>query len=249
MTVSRSIAIFGATSTIARQVAMALVKPGDRVCLAARNGEELARVAADLHLRRGPAAVVPMVFDTGRPDTHRQLFEDLRVAIGDPDVAVFCTGELGDQEVARHDPVMIDRIIHSNFTGVATLLALVVDAMEPRKRGAIAVLSSVAGDRARQSNYVYGAAKAGIDAYLAGLRHRLFRSGVTVTTIKLGFTDTRMVYGKKGMFLVSTPARAARDIVDCLDRGSAVAYIPWFWRWIMLVIRSVPSFIFNRMKL
>jgi short-subunit dehydrogenase len=144
---------------------------------------------------------------------------------------------------------MIERIIHTNFSGVATMLAPIVDGMEARGRGTIAVLSSVAGDRARQSNYIYGASKSGIDAYLEGLRHRLFRSDVTVLTVKLGFTDTRMVYGKPGMFLVATPAQAARDIVAHIKRGSALAYVPWFWRWIMLVIRCVPGFIFNRTKL
>jgi decaprenylphospho-beta-D-erythro-pentofuranosid-2-ulose 2-reductase len=246
---ARSIVIFGATSTIARQIALTIVAQGDRVCLAARNAIELTRVAADVELRCSPAVMACTAFDTGKPDTHRRLHDEIVALIGDIDVAVFCTGELGDQDVARHEPELINRIIHSNFSGVATMLAPVVDRMEFRGRGAIAVLSSVAGDRARQSNYVYGSSKAGMDAYLAGLRHRLFRSGITVTTIKLGFTDTRMVYGKQGMFLVATPAKAARDIVAQIERGNGVAYVPWFWRWIMLVIRSVPGCIFNRTKL
>lgn len=245
----RGIVILGATSTIARSIVLQLTGRDDRICLAARNPAELHRVAADLRLRRDPRLVIEQEFDTGLPNTHSKIAEYIWHALNGVDIVIVCTGELGDQDAARHDPMAIHRIIHSNYAGVATILAPFVDRMEERRGGDLIVLSSVAGDRARQSNYIYGSAKAGIDAYLAGLRNRLQGTGVSATTVKLGFTDTRMVRGKPGMFLVAPPERVARTIVEGIGRGASVVYVPWFWRAIMLVIRSIPAFLFNRLRL
>lgn len=246
---SRGIVILGATSTIARSIILQLTGRDDRVCLAARNPAELHRVAADLRLRRDPRLVIEQEFDTNLPNTHSRITEYIWHSLGGVDIVIVCTGELGDQDAARHDPMAIHRIIHSNYAGVATILAPFVDRMEERGRGELVVLSSVAGDRARQSNYIYGSAKAGIDAYFAGLRNRLQGTGVTATTVKLGFTDTRMVHGKSGMFLVASPETVARSIVGCIGRSASVVYVPWFWRFIMLLIRSIPGFLFNRLRL
>jgi len=245
----RGIVILGATSTIARSVVMHLAQRDDRICLAARTMTELRRVAEDLRLRRDPCLVVEQEFDTGLPHTHGEIAKHIWSTLAGVDIVIACTGELGDQDAARHDPLAIHRIIHSNYAGVATILAPFIDRMEERRAGNVIVLSSVAGDRARQSNYIYGSAKAGIDAYFAGLRNRLQGTGVTALTIKLGFTDTRMVHGKSGMFLVASPEAVARSIVGCIGRSASVVYVPWFWRFIMLVIRSIPSFLFNRLRL
>jgi decaprenylphospho-beta-D-erythro-pentofuranosid-2-ulose 2-reductase len=246
---SRGIAIFGATSTIAKHILLQLTQREDRICLAARNQLELHRVAADLQLRREPRLLVEHLFDADRPESHADLAARIWSELDGVDIVIVCTGELGDQHAARHDPNVIHSIIQSNFTGVATILAPFVDNMEARHGGRIAVLSSVAGDRARQSNYIYGSAKAGVDAYFAGLRNRLHGTGVVATTVKLGFTDTRMVYGKPGMFLVARPETAARTIIAGMNRRTSVLYAPWFWRPIMFIVRCIPDYLFNRLKL
>src|SRR5262245_32495555 len=141
------------------------------------------------------------------------------------------------------------RMIDVNYTSAVSLLNLAADYFEARKAGFICAISSVAGDRGRQSNYLYGSTKAALNTYLEGLRVRLAKVGVPVTTVKPGFVDTKMTRGMKGMFLVASPARVARDICRAIRRGRAVVYTPWFWWGIMTIIRSIPDFLFRRMKI
>ena len=143
------------------------------------------------------------------------------------------------------------RAIDLNFTSAVALLAPLASYLEGRRSGYLAAISSVAGDRGRQSNYTYGAAKAGLTAYLQGLRNRLYRSGVHVLTIKPGFVDTPMTRGlvNPNSPLVASPKRVARDIDRAIRRRRNTIYTPWFWRPIMLVVRLVPEFIFKRLKL
>jgi decaprenylphospho-beta-D-erythro-pentofuranosid-2-ulose 2-reductase len=141
------------------------------------------------------------------------------------------------------------RVIDTNYTSAVSVLNLAADYLEQRRGGFICGLSSVAGDRGRQSNYLYGSSKAALSTYLQGLRNRLTRARVRVVTVKPGFVDTKMTFGLSGMFLVATPERVAKDISQAIRRGRSVVYTPWFWRPIMLVIRTIPEFIFKRMKL
>lgn len=245
----RCIVVFGATSTICRQVALELVEPHDRVCLAARNLSELSRVAADLQIRNRPGLIFTRPFDTDDFDAHNSLVQDIYQCLGRLDIVIVGTGMLGDQMAARGSIPAITQIINSNFLGIATVLAPVADIMETQCSGRIAVLSSVAGDRGRQSNYIYGSAKSGISAYLSGVRNRLFARGITVSTIKLGFVDTKMIAGMRGAFLRASPHKVAKDIVASLERGAGIVYLPWFWRYIMLVIRSIPESFFKRLRL
>jgi short-subunit dehydrogenase len=140
-------------------------------------------------------------------------------------------------------------MLDSNFTAAVSVLNLAADYFAARRGGFLCVLSSVAGDRGRQSNYLYGAAKGGLTVYLQGLRNRLSRSGVQVTTVKPGFVDTPMTYGKPGLFLTATPERAARGILRAIRRRKDEVYVPGFWRWIMEIVRTVPECVFKRMKL
>ena len=141
------------------------------------------------------------------------------------------------------------RILDTNLLGAASILGLLANHFEAKQRGFLCAISSVAGDRGRQSNYVYGAAKAGLTVFLQGLRNRLFRSGVRVITIKAGFVDTRMTFGRPGMFLVASPERAGRAIVRAISQGRDVAYVPGFWRAVMLLIRAIPEQVFKRLRL
>lgn len=245
----RCIVIIGATSTICRQVSVELVKPNDKVCLIARNLAELSRIATDLQIRNSPGLLILRQFDSGAFDTHAALIEEVNQRLGGMDIVLVGTGTLGDQIAARRSIAAITEIINSNFVGIATVLATVANIMENQGSGRIAVLSSVAGDRGRQSNYIYGSAKSGISAYLSGLRNRLSQRGVTVTTIKLGFVDTKMITGMSRAFLRASPHEVAKKIVNKLEEGAGVTYIPWFWRYILLVIIHIPESIFKKLKL
>ncbi len=245
----RKILLLGATSTIIRQVALRLISKNDKVCLAARNTEEAARIAADLKVRLQLKEVFVKKFDTSDMDSHQSMIESVCHDLGGLDVVVVGTGELGDQIKARVSIPIVKAIIDSNYVGIATTLSVVAEFMEKQKSGCICVLSSVAGDRGRQSNYIYGSAKSGITTFLQGLRNRLSPHGVRVITMKLGFVDTKMIAGKTGMFLVASPEATADCIVKKINTGADVVYYPFFWRYIMLIIKSIPEFIFKKLNL
>jgi short-subunit dehydrogenase len=157
-------------------------------------------------------------------------------------------GYLGDQAKGQCDGEEARRILETNFTGCVSALNILANHFEPRRAGFICAISSVAGDRGRQSNYLYGAAKAGLSAYLQGLRNRLFHAHVKVLTVKPGFVDTHMTYGRSGLFLVASPESVAKGIFRAIVKGKDVVYLPWFWRPIMLVVRSIPEGIFKRLR-
>jgi short-subunit dehydrogenase len=161
---------------------------------------------------------------------------------------VLAFGYLGDQQASRDFKVGA-KVITTNFTGAVSVLSYCAKYFETLQKGFIIGISSVAGDRGRQSNYVYGAAKGALSLYLQGLRNRLQASGVRVITIKPGFVDTAMTYGMPGLFLVASPQNIGERIVAALDKSADVVYLPWFWRYIMLIIKLIPEPIFKRMKL
>ncbi len=244
-----NILIFGATSAIAQAVARRYAKRGARFFLVARNAERLATVAADLKAR-GAAEVETAAADLADLSRHASLVSQARTALGAFDRVLVAHGTLTDQKAAEADAAVMAREIGINFVSAASLLTSIATVMEGQGKGAIAVIGSVAGDRGRQSNYVYGSAKAGLGAFVQGLRHRLARHGVNVTLVKPGFVDTPMTAGlAKGGPLWAEPAQVAADIEAAMERGAAMLYTPWFWRWIMLIIRSVPDAIFRRTRL
>ncbi|MBQ9104764.1 MAG: SDR family NAD(P)-dependent oxidoreductase, partial [Mailhella sp.] len=164
--------------------------------------------------------------------------------------AVLCAvGLLGDQLEARHNAEAADAILRANFTGLVPLLSLAANTFERRGSGLIIGISSVAGDRGRASNYLYGSAKAGFTAFLSGLRARLSHSGVQVLTVKPGLVDTPMIQGRPlPHFLVASPELVARDIAKAVQRGRAVLYTPWYWRGIMFAVQNMPERLFARLK-
>jgi len=244
---SDSVLILGATSAIARATAAAFAARGDTLYLASRDQEELRRISADLRLRFG-VKVHHGMFDAEATDTHEAFFKTVISDMPDLSGVVLAFGFLGDQKAAR-DFNTGKHVIAANFTGAASILGLCANHFEPLHYGFIIGISSVAGDRGRQSNYVYGAAKGALSLYLQGLRNRLYSSGVRVITVKPGFVDTAMTYGMPGLFLVASPQYIGKRIVRSLERSGDVVYLPWFWRYIMLIIKHIPEFIFKRMKL
>lgn len=244
---SGTVLILGATSSIARAAAEGFARRGYDLYLAARDADELRRIAADLQIRFGVAAQHG-AFDAEATDTHAAFFQGVLAAVPDLAGAVLAFGQLGDPQAARNFDTGA-KIIAANFTGAASILSLLANHFEAQRRGFIIGISSVAGDRGRQSNYVYGAAKGALSLYLQGLRNRLHPAGVRVVTVKPGFVDTAMTYGLPGLFLVASPQYVGERIAAAPEKSADVIYVPWFWRWIMLIIRLIPEPLFKRMKL
>jgi short-subunit dehydrogenase len=244
-----SILILGATSTIARAVAAEFASHHYDLILAGRDQDELRALTSDLHLRCG-IQTKTQCFDVldfeGQESSLNSCLLDAGEAL---EGVVLCVGYLGDQGQANADPHEARRILDVNFTGCVLALNVVASHFERRRHGFICVLSSVAGDRGRRSNYLYGAAKGGLSVYLQGLRNRLFASKVRVITIKPGFVDTRMTFGRPNLFLVASPQTVAHGIYRAVKRGKDVVYLPWFWRFIMLLVRSIPEPVFKRLPM
>jgi short-subunit dehydrogenase len=241
--------ILGARSSIAVALARALADAGWNLVLAARRVEELEPTAADIRLRWG-TQVHLQEFDALALEEHASLPPTIQRDAGDFELAIAVFGYMGDQLAVRDDTSQMEQTLATNFVGAAVVLAHVANYMETQTgRCGIVGISSVAGDRGRQSNYFYGAAKAGLSSYLQGLRNRLASSNVHVMTVKPGFVDTPMTEGLEGLFLVASPQRVADDILRAYDRRQDILYTPWFWRYIMWVIRLLPERIFKRLKL
>ncbi|MGE3332605.1 MAG: SDR family oxidoreductase [Rhodospirillaceae bacterium] len=244
-----NVVIFGATSAIAQAVARLYAKKGARFFLVARNAERLATVAADLRARGG-VHVDTADADLADLSLHANLVARAQSALGTLDRVLIAHGTLTSQRAAEASPETMAQEISINFLSAASLLTHIANVMELQRAGSIAVIGSVAGDRGRQSNYVYGSAKAGLGVFVQGLRHRMRRHGVNVTLVKPGFVDTPMTAGlAKGGPLWATPAKVGADIKAAMEGGASMLYTPWFWRWIMLIIRSVPDAIFQRTRL
>ncbi len=243
---SKSVLILGASSDIARAIAQKFGSEGWSLLLAGRDVEILSRDAADLRLRHN-VDVAAFVFDAIDFESHKKLWDSLP---GRPEGVVCVFGYLGNQEVSERNWYEARKTIDTNFTGAVSILNIAANSFEERKGGFIIGISSVAGDRGRTSNYIYGSAKAGFTAYLSGLRARLWKSGVKVTTVKPGFVATRMTEGMNTpALLTATPQQVADDVMRAYKRGRPVVYTGWFWKYIMLVIIHIPERVFRKLKL
>jgi decaprenylphospho-beta-D-erythro-pentofuranosid-2-ulose 2-reductase len=238
--------IVGATSALATEVARRYAERGATLVITGRNPARLAAVGDDLRVR-GAAEVVTQVLDlfdrAAHADAVKRAFE------GDLDVALIAHGDLPDQRRCETDPREAARTLELNLVATVELLTLLAAEFEARRSGTIAVISSVAGDRGRQSNYVYGAAKAGVSVFLQGLRQRLHPAGVRVVTLKPGFVDTPMTAHLPRNPLASSARLAGGAIYRAIEARRDVAYIPWFWRPVMALIRAMPEALFKRLRL
>jgi short-subunit dehydrogenase len=245
----RRILIMGAASAIAEATAREFARRGDSLVLAGRSRERLLAIAQDLKLRGAAAAEVIVQDATDIAGLPAMIDETVRL-IGPFDTLLIAHGTRSDQRACEQSPEASLQEFTTNALSVIALCTLVANRFEAQRRGVIAVISSVAGDRGRQSNYVYGASKAAVSTFLSGLRQRLRSTGVRVVTIKPGFVDTPMTAGflKKGI-LWAAPATVAAAIARAVIRGTPVVYVPWFWRPIMAIIRAIPEFVFQRLRL
>lgn len=238
----------GATSAIAEATLRLLAERGASFFLVARSAQKLAAVRDDL-LTRGAVAVAGAVADLDDTSAHPALLEQAVSALGRIDLALLAHGVLGDQAAAERDYAAAEAILRTNFLSAVSLIGWLANYFEAEHRGVLAVISSVAGDRGRKSNYVYGASKGGLNVFLDGVRNRIDRAGVQVLTIKPGFVATPMTAQMPQNALFAQPTQVARHILRAIEKRKDVAYVPPFWGLIMLVVRSVPRRIFKKLNL
>jgi decaprenylphospho-beta-D-erythro-pentofuranosid-2-ulose 2-reductase len=244
----KKILVIGATSAIAVAVTRMWAQQGHEMYLLARSAERTAALAADLRLR-GAGSVGFATLDVNDFPVHGAVLREAAAAMGTLDIVLIAHGTLGDQQACERDVNLALHEFSTNAMSVISLLTHLAPIFEAQGGGTMAVIGSVAGDRGRQSNYVYGAGKAAVAAFMQGLRNRLHPFGVHVLTIKPGFVDTPMTSGfEKGLLWIS-PDTAAQGIAKAIERRADVAYVPGFWRWIMLIVRCIPESIFKRMRL
>jgi decaprenylphospho-beta-D-erythro-pentofuranosid-2-ulose 2-reductase len=227
-------------------IAKKFASAGHSIQLAARKVTRLQPLQSDLSVRHGTACTLHE-FDAERPEGHAAFFASLSPQ---PDITICVFGYLGEQKIAESDWMECERIIRVNYTGSVSILNIVANAYAAKGAGAIAGISSVAGERGRQSNYFYGSAKAGFTAYLSGLRNRLFHNQVHVLTVQPGFVYTKMTENMPlPKLLTATPDHVAVSVYAGITKKKNVIYVKWFWRWIMLIIKSIPEFLFKKLKM
>jgi decaprenylphospho-beta-D-erythro-pentofuranosid-2-ulose 2-reductase len=244
----RKVLLIGAGSAIAQAVGRILAARGDALYLVGRNSAVLEATAADLKVR-GARAVHVETMDVNDFAAHEPMLTRADLALGELDTVLIAHGTLSNQSACEQSVDLTLQELTTNGMSVIALATRIAGRFEQRRAGTIAVISSVAGDRGRQSNYVYGSAKALVTAFLSGLRQRLHKAGVAVITIKPGFVDTPMTAAFPKGALWTTPHQVAVGIVRAVDRSAAVVYLPFFWRPIMFVIRAMPETVFQRLKL
>lgn len=244
----KKILIAGALSAIAQETARCFAADGAAFFLAARDPGRLAVLAQDLKTR-GADRVETLALDLNHEGQHPALLQKADAFLGGVEIALLAYGTLPDQAACEKDFAQARLAFETNFVSAASLLNNLGHYFETRKQGVIAVIGSVAGDRGRSSNYVYGAAKGALALFAQGLRARLQRSGVHVLTVKPGFVESPMTAGISKNFLFADARSVGQGIYRAILAKKDIVYLPWFWRWIMLVIRLIPEGIFKRMQL
>jgi len=239
--------VFGATSGMAIEFSRLLAEQGFQIHLVGRKAQAMAYLQSDLKVR-GAQEVSVTLSDLEHTATHQQLVDEI-FSKAPVHYCLVAYGMLGNQKQSEVSWAEAERVLHCNFTSYVSLLHAMAPRFESQKFGVIGVISSVAGDRGRQSNYVYGSAKGGLSIFLEGLRNRLFFSNVHVVTIKPGFVKTRMTAHLKQSPLVASASSVASMIWMAMQRKREVAYVPGFWRAIMLIIRVIPEGLFKRPRL
>lgn len=243
-----NVLVIGATAAIAQATAAAYAAEGARLFLVGRDAGRLAAVADDLRVR-GAVSVATYLLDVTEFDKHAAMLDAAIAALGTLDAVLIAHGTLGDQAACEASVDETLREWTTNCTSVIALLTPLANRFEAQRHGTIAVITSVAGDRGRVSNYVYGAAKGALTIFLQGLRGRLAKANVRVVTIKPGIVDTPMTAHLAKGPLFASPQRVGADIHRAMTRGADVIYTPWFWRGIMAIITAIPERIFKRMSL
>ncbi|NVK29561.1 MAG: SDR family oxidoreductase [Gammaproteobacteria bacterium] len=247
----QSIIILGATSSIAEYTARHFINNGASIFCIGRSEQKLESLLDDLRVRASQTQIIDgAVADLTAIDNHKLIFQLALEKLGHIDSVLIAHGNLPNQKLCELDTEQLLQSVQTNALSSISLMNIVANYLEKRQHGVIGVISSVAGDRGRQSNYVYGASKGMLSIYSQGLRNRLHKSGVSVTVIKPGFVDTPMTsaFNNKGI-LWSDPQTVAKIIFKSMKNGKGDVYAPGYWRIIMLIIKHIPDFIFKRLSL
>jgi len=243
------VVFFGATSEVAQYVIRLHAEKGDRLRLVARNKERLEAVAQDA-ATRGAEVIETVCSNLGDIEEIGTLTSNLSDSCDDATIWYFFQGVLPKQQAAEDEWQLTQEALDTNFTCIAKSLHYIASHIEKHNGGTVVVITSVAGLRGRQSNYIYGTSKGALNIYLQGLRNRLYRSNGHVLTVMPGFINTSMTDGlDRDGPLWATPEQVANDIYRSMQRRRNICYTPWFWRYIMLIIQHIPEFVFKRLKL
>jgi short-subunit dehydrogenase len=246
MNPTNSVLIIGATSGIAKSLANEYSGLKYDLILLARNVNRLKPLQSDLQLKYGNNIIL-VEFELLETNFHEKILNDFSFL---PETTISAVGYLGNHDLALTDFNEANKILQSNFTAIVSLLNLIANRYASKGKGTIVGISSVAGDRGRMSNYIYGSAKAGFSAYLSGLRNRMYNHNVHVITVKPGFVDTRMTeHLTLPPLLTSSPQHVARKIIRAIQKKKNMLYISSKWKWIMNLIKIIPERIFKKMKL
>jgi len=242
------VAFVGATRGMGKALSRLMAARGDRLCLLGRDAGELAAAAADLEARGAPRPVGTAMLDLAAPAGFAAALDAADAAVGGFDALVVTAGAFGAQAELARDPGRLGEVLHVNFTGTAVLCQQAAERLAARGGGRICAFSSVAGDRARRSNYLYGASKAGLSAFLEGLGLAYADRRVRVTCVRPGFVRTGMTEGLPAPPFAGEPDAVAELVLRALDRGAPVVYAPAPWRWVMLAIRGLPRAVMRRIR-
>lgn len=243
-----TIIIFGAASAIAQATIRLWAKQGHDLYLVDRNEDSL-KIVADDAIARGAHSAHTTVADLTHTDNHPALLNEAIETTGSIDIAFIAYGTLGDQKAGEERFAVAQQELLTNCVSVLSLLTELANYFEKKGSGTIAAISSVAGDRGRKSNYIYGTAKGALTIFLQGLRHRLAHTDVHVLTIKPGFVDTPMTKEFKKGLLWAKPDQIAQGIIRAIDKKKRTVYLPFFWKYIMCIIRAIPEPIFLKLPL
>lgn len=244
----KNILIIGATSAIAKATLRLYAEQNHNLFLVARNETLLQNIAEDAKIR-GANQVEWQALDLSNLEQHSSLLETIYQTYPQIDIVLIAHGTLPNQQACQDNVETALQEININALSTISLLTLLANRFETQKSGSIAVITSVAGDRGRQSNYVYGAAKGMVSTFLQGLRNRLNDSQVQVLDIKPGFVDTPMTAEFKKGALWAQPEQVANSIIKAINNNRNTLYTPWFWWGIMMIIRNIPEVIFKKLKL
>jgi len=241
-----TVLILGATSDIGFAIAKKFASEKYAIQLASRNVDQLNTFQSDIEIRYGVDCSVHTI-DAANFESHQSFYNSLSPQ---PDVTIYVIGYMTDNEKVIRNWNETVKTINANYTGAVSILNIIAADYEEKQKGTIIGVSSVAGNRGRQSNYIYGSAKAAFTAYLSGLRNRLFHHKTHVMTVLPGFVYTKMTeHLQLPKLLTATPEEVASAVYNGFKKRRNVVYVKWFWRWIMLIITSIPEGIFKKKKL
>lgn len=244
----KNIYVFGATSKIAEETLKNYAKDGANLYLVGRDIDKIEIVKKDL-IARGAGKILVETCEALNWEKHPITIKNANESIGQLDLIFIAHGTLPDNEQIRNNQMKVIEEFNINCTSVISLCTVASEYLESKGKGTIAVISSVAGERGRQSNFIYGSAKGGVSKYLEGLRNRLYEKGIKVITIKPGMVDTPMTKDLKKGLLFASPASVGKQIYNGINVGRDVMFVPGYWRIIMGIIKSIPESIFKKLKL